>query len=148
MSEIKDTLTKTERISMTLLIIIGLIIATRGVYWITNYSTAVNESPFYQTLDSVAPLYIWGAPFLIGGSFLIIASFNIINQRTRKVFDIYLTIGGLVSGLSFFIISMASISNALNWMTPVQNICFSVGCFSLMIIGIASLWTNRKHNKN
>ena len=53
----KNVLTKAERISMTLLIIFGLISSIRGVYWITNYNTAVHESPFYEALDRVAPLY-------------------------------------------------------------------------------------------
>ena len=84
-----NVLSKAEKISMTLLIIVGLIVGIRGVYWITNYNTAVHESPFYETLDSVAPLYIWGVPFLLGGIFLILASTHIINQSTRKAFDIY-----------------------------------------------------------
>ena len=54
---------KTEKMSMILLTVFGIIISSRGVYWITNYSSAVHESPFYETLDRVAPLYIWGAPF-------------------------------------------------------------------------------------
>ena len=44
----KNVLTKAEKISMALLIIIGLISSIRGVYWVTNYSTAVHESPFYE----------------------------------------------------------------------------------------------------
>ena len=84
----KNVLTKAEKTSMTLLIIFGLISSTRGVYWITNYSTAVHESPFYEALDRVAPLYIWGVPFLLGGIFLILASTHIINQSTRKAFDV------------------------------------------------------------
>ena len=143
-----NVLSKAEKISMTLLIIVGLIVGIRGVYWITNYNTAVHESPFYETLDSVAPLYIWGVPFLLGGIFLILASTHIINQSTRKAFDIYIIFGGTVSGLSFTLIAMASINNSLNWLTPAQNVCFAVGFFTLSIIGIGSLWKSRTVKKN
>ena len=143
-----NVLSKAEKISMTLLIIVGLIVGIRGVYWITNYNTAVHESPFYETLDSVAPLYVWGVPFLLGGIFLILASTHIINQSTRKAFDVYIIFGGTISGLSFTLISMAAINNSLNWLTPAQNICFAVGFFTLSIIGIGSLWKNRTIKKH
>ena len=144
----KNVLTKAEKISMTLLIILGLISSIRGVYWITNYNTAVHESPFYEALDRVAPLYVWGVPFLLGGIFLILASTHIINQSTRKAFDIYIIIGGTISGLSFTLIAMAAINNSLNWLTPAQNVCFAVGFFTLSIIGIGSLWKSRTVKKN
>lgn len=146
--ENKNVLTKAERISITLLIIVGLMTGIRGSYWITNYNTAVHESPFYETLDRVAPLYVWGVPFLLGGIFLILASTHIINQSTRKAFDVYMIFGGTISGLSFTLISMAAINNSLNWLTPAQNICFAVGFFTLSIIGIGSLWKSRTVKKN
>ena len=144
----KNVLSKAEKISMTLLIILGLISSIRGVYWVTNYSTAVHESPFYEALDKVAPLYVWGVPFLLGGIFLILASTHIINQSTKKAFDVYIIIGGTISGLSFTLIAMAGINNSLNWLTPSQNVCFAVGFFTLSIIGIDSLWKNRIIKKN
>lgn len=146
--ENKNVLTKAEKISMTLLIIVGLMPSIRGSYWITNYNTAVHESPFYETLDRVAPLYVWGVPFLLGGIFLILASMHIINQSTRKAFDVYIIFGGTISGLSFTLISMAAINNSLNWLTPAQNICFAVGFFTLSIIGIGFLWKNRTIKKH
>lgn len=136
---------KTEKMSMILLTVFGIIISSRGVYWITNYSSAVHESPFYETLDRVAPLYVWGAPFLIGGILLMVASINIISQNTRRVFDILLVAGGFISGLSFLIISMASMASSFNWMTPVQNLCFAIGLFSLTWIGLDSLWKNKRN---
>lgn len=136
---------KTEKMSMILLTVFGIIISSRGVYWITNYSNAVHESPFYETLDRVAPLYIWGAPFLIGGILLMVASINIISQNTRRVFDVLLVAGGFISGLSFLIISMASMASSFNWMTPVQNLCFAIGLFSLTWIGLDSLWKNKRN---
>lgn len=146
--ENKNVLTEAEKILMTLLIIVGLMPSIRGTYWITNYSTAVHESPFYETLDKVAPLYVWGVPFLVGGIFLILAGTHIINQSTRKAFDVYIIFGGTISGLSFTLISMAAINNSLNWLTPAQNICFAVGFFTLSIIGIGSLWKSRTVKKN
>src|SRR5699024_3030954 len=104
----KNVLSKAEKISMALLIIVGLIVGIRAVYWITKYSTAVHEPPFYEALDRVAPLYVWGVPFLLGGIFLILASTHIINQSTRTAFDVYIIFGGTISGLSFTLISMAS----------------------------------------
>ena len=146
--ENKNVLTEAEKILMTLLIIVGLMPSIRGTYWITNYSTAVHESPFYETLDKVAPLYVWGVPFLVGGIFLILAGTHIINQSTRKAFDVYIIFGGTISGLSFTLISMAAINNSLNWLTPAQNVCFAVGFFTLSIIGIGSLWKSRTVKKN
>lgn len=143
-----NSLSKTEKISMIFLIISSLISSARGIYWIVNYNRAVHESPFYEALDRVAPLFVWGAPFLIGGILLILAGFNIVSQKVKRVFDVLLIAGGLVSGFSFLLIASASWSSALNWLTPVQNVCFSVGFFSLSWIGIDSLWKNKKTKKN
>lgn len=52
-----------EKLSTILLIILGLIPASRGVYWITNSQVAINDSPLYEKLDSIAPLFIWGFLF-------------------------------------------------------------------------------------
>lgn len=144
----ENVLTNTEKISVTLLIIIGLVVSTRGIYWITNYQAAVHESVFYEALDKVAPLYVWGAPFLIGGILIIIASLLILNQSAKKLFDIIITIGGTISGFSFLLIAMASMSNSLNWLTPALNTIFTVGFFTLSWIGIISLWKNRQAKKN
>lgn len=141
----KDTIfSESEKLSTVLLIIIGLIPTTRGVYWITNSSIAINESPLYQKLHSIAPLYVWGLPFLFGGLLLIIASIFIISLKTKKHYDILLVIGGFLCGSSFIIIAMASATNNLNWLTPVHNTCFSIGFFAITWIGISSLWNQKK----
>lgn len=143
-----DVLSRTEKISVALLIIVGLVVSIRGTYWITNYQAAVHESVFYEALDKVAPLYIWGTPFVIGGLFLILSSLLIINQSAKKMFDIFIIIGGTVSGFSFLLIAMASMNNSINWLTPALNVIFTVGFFTLSWIGINSLWKNRADKKN
>lgn len=133
-----------EKLSTILLIILGLIPASRGVYWITNSQVAINDSPLYEKLDSIAPLFIWGLPVLIGGLFLIMASIFIVSPKTKTYYYIFLIIGGLLCGLGSIVIAAASVENNLNWLTPVHNTCLSIGFFAITWIGISSLWNQKK----
>ncbi|XWX33944.1 tail protein [Staphylococcus phage PG-2021_46] len=133
-----------EKLSTILLIILGLIPASRGVYWITNSQVAINDSPLYEKLDSIAPLFIWGLPVLIGGLFLIMASIFIVSPKTKTHYYIFLIIGGLLCGLGSIVIAAASVENNLNWLTPVHNTCLSIGFFAITWIGISSLWNQKK----
>src|SRR5699024_8135769 len=144
----KNVLTKAEKISMTLLIILGLVSSIRGVYWITNYNTAVHKSPFYEALDRVALLYVWGVPFLLGGIFLILVSTHIINQSRRKALVIYIIVSGTISRLSFTLIVLKYINNSFNRLTPAKNIGLSLGCFTRTRIEIGSLFKKRTDIQN
>lgn len=136
-----------EKLSTILLIILGLLPASRGVYWITNSEIAINDSPLYMKLDSLAPLFVWGIPLLIGGILLILSSVFIVTPKTRNYYYIFLAIGGFLCGIFSIIIATASVENNLNWMTPVHNTCLSIGFFTITWIGTSSLW-NRNHKKN
>ena len=133
-----------EKLSTILLIIFGLLPSSRGVYWITNSQVAINDSPLYRELNSIAPLFVWGLPMLIGGLFLIVASIFIISQKTRKYYYLFIIIGGLLCGLGSIVIAAASVENNLNWLTPVHNTCLSIGFFAITWIGINSLWNQKK----
>lgn len=133
-----------EKLSTILLIIIGLLPTSRGVYWIVSTESAINDSPLYVKLDSIAPLFVWGIPLLIGGLCLIISSIFIVSTKTRRYYYISLIVGGLLCGIGSLIIAAASVENNLNWLTPVHNTCLSIGFFALTWIGTRSLWNQKK----
>lgn len=136
-----------EKLSTILLIILGLLPASRGVYWITNSEIAVNDSPLYMKLDSLAPLFVWGIPLLIGGILLILSSVFTVTPKTQNYYHIFLAIGGFLCGIFSIIIAAASVENNLNWITPAHNTFLSIGFFTITWIGISSLW-NHNHKKN
>ncbi len=142
----KDTIfSESEKLSTVLLIIFGLLPLSRAIYWFANSSNAVCESPFYEKLNSIAPLFVWGIPFLIGSILIIVASVFIISTTTKKYFNIFVSIGGFICGIGFAVIAAASVENNINWLTPVHNTCYTVGFLALTWIGISPLWNNHRH---
>lgn len=143
-------LSKTERLLVPCLFVFGSIVGSRGFYWIVNGDAARNDSPFYRTLDNVFPLWVWGIPFVIAGLMFFLASVFVVSLNTKKTFDIFLTIGSLISAISFTLLALASTGdgNAVNWLTPTQNTIFAVGFYILTLTGVSFLWRSIKTKRN
>lgn len=143
-------LSKTERLLVPCLFVFGAIVGSRGFYWIVNGDAAKNDSPFYRTLDNVFPLWVWGIPFVIAGLMFFLASVFVVSLNTKKTFDIFLTIGSLISAISFTLLALASAGdgNAVNWLTPTQNTIFAVGFYILTLTGVSFLWRSIKTKRN
>ena len=104
---------------------LGVFVDIRGVYWFTSQEKVINESDFYRALNEVMPIWIWGLLLLVFGTFLILSSLFFGKRSVNNISDYFMLIGGLGSAIIHFLMSSASVYNALNWITPAQFVAMT-----------------------
>ena len=101
---------------------LGVFVDVRGLYWFTSPESVIKESAFYEALNNVMSIWIWGLLLLIFGTCLILSSLFFGKRSVKKTSDYFMLIGGLGSAIIHFLMSSAAVYNALNWLTPAQMI--------------------------
>ena len=138
----EEHLSMSESIASTLLLAIGMLTTARGTYWAFNPENT-NDSTLYKSLEAVMPLWGWAIGFVIGGLLLILSSWYLPRRNIKKRFAITLLIGGGISSASYFIVAIAGFGNAINWLTPMQLIIFSMATLMLAFFGGTMLWQKK-----
>ena len=138
----EEQLSVSESIASTLLLALGLLTTARGTFWMFN-SENTSDSNLYASLAGVMPLWAWAIGFVIGGLLLILSSWYLPRRNIKKRFAVTLLIGGGLSSASYFIVAIAGFGNAVNWLTPMQLIIFSMSTLMLAFFGGTMLWQKR-----
>ena len=111
-----------DRLATLSLFSLGVFVDIRGLYWFISPENVIKESAFYQALNDVMPIWIWGLLLLIFGTCLILSSLFFGKRSVNNTSDYFMLIGGLGSAIIHFLMSSAAVYNALNWLTPAQMI--------------------------
>ncbi|WP_242692896.1 hypothetical protein [Staphylococcus nepalensis] len=111
-------LTLSEMIASTLLFGTGLFTFWRGLFWTIEQDSVLGDSAFYQELHQLMPIWIWGILFMLAGLSLVCASYLLPKKNQKSYW--FITIGSFISFIMYFIITSASVYNALNWLSPIQ----------------------------
>ena len=138
----EEQLSTPESIASTLLIALGMLTAARGIFWMFN-SDNTNDIKLYASLAAVMPLWGWAIGFFIGGMLIILSSWYLPCRDIKKRFAVTLFIGGGLSSASYFIVAIAGFGSAVNWLTPMQLIIFSMSTLMLAFFGGMMLWQKR-----
>ena len=138
----EEQLSMSESIASTLLLALGLLTSARGAFWMFN-SENTSDSELYASLAAVMPLWSWAIGFFVGGILIILSSWYIPRRNIKKRFAITLLLGGGLSSASYFIVAIAGFGNAVNWLTPMQLIIFSMATLMLAFFGGAQLWQKK-----
>lgn len=138
----EEHLSMSESIASTLLLALGMLTTARGTYWVFNAENT-KDSKLYASLAEVMPLWAWAIGFVIGGLLLILSSWYLPRRNIKKRFAVTLLIGGGLSSASYFIVAIAGFGNAINWLTPMQLIIFSMSTLMLAFFGGTMLWQKR-----
>ena len=138
--DIDKKMSYAEIIASIMLFGSGLLTVERGLFWIVETDESMVDSNLYTTLSYVMPLWSWGLVFAIGGAFVILSSWKLPKRDTAISFAWLLLIGGLVSSVAYFIITIAGFGSATNWLTPVQYITLSGMNGMLAFLGGLRVW--------
>lgn len=111
-----------QKLATLSLFSLGVFVDIRGLYWFTSPENVIKESAFYQALNDVMSIWIWGLLLLIFGTCLILSSLFFGKRSVNNTSDYFMLIGGLGSAIIHFLMSSAAVYNALNWLTPAQMI--------------------------
>lgn len=98
----------------------GLLMFERGFFWTKEQNTVLNDSEFYLALHQVMPIWLWGVLGMLFSLFIIIAPVFLPKQQVSNKFNFLLILGGSGNAIYYFLLTSASIFNAINWLTPVQ----------------------------
>lgn len=98
----------------------GLLMFERGFFWAKEQNTVLNDSEFYLALHQVMPIWLWGVLGMIFSFFIILAPVFLPKQQVSDKFNFLLILGGSGNAIYYFLLTSASIFNAINWLTPVQ----------------------------
>ena len=101
---------------------LGVFVDIRGLNGSLGPKIVTKGGAFYQALNDVMPIWIWGLLLLIFGTCLILSSLFFGKQYVKNTSDYFMLIGGLGSAIIHFLMSSAAVYNALNWLTPAQMI--------------------------
>ena len=114
-----------DKLATLSLIGLGVFVDIRGFYWFISPERVIEESAFYQALNDVMPIWIWGLLLLIFGTCLVFSSLFFGKRSVNNVSNYFMLIGGLGSSIIHFLMSSAAVYNALNWITPAQLIAIT-----------------------
>ncbi|MEQ7790766.1 hypothetical protein [Staphylococcus nepalensis] len=115
-----ENFTVRDKLATLSLFGLGAFVDVRGLSWFTSPESVVKESAFYEALNDVMSIWIWGLLLLIFGTCLILSSLFFGKRSVKKTSDYFMLIGGLGSAIIHFLMSSAAVYNAINWLTPAQ----------------------------
>ena len=98
----------------------GLLMFERGFFWTKEQNTVLQDSEFYLALHQVMPIWLWGVLGMIFSLFIILAPVFLPKQQVSNKFNFLLILGGSGNAIYYFLLTSASIFNAINWLSPVQ----------------------------
>lgn len=98
----------------------GLLMFERGFFWTKEQNTVLNDSEFYLALHQVMPIWLWGVLGMLFSLFIILAPIFLPKQQISNKFNFLLIFGGSGNTIYYFLLTSASVFNAINWLTPVQ----------------------------
>lgn len=131
-----------EILSSTLLFGFGLFTFWRGLFWFIEQESIIGDSAFYEELDGWFQIWIWGVLFMGAGVSLIISSYLL--PKRNELSYLLVMIGGVITSIMYFIITSASVYNAINWLSPLQFSTMSAMFLVVAFFGGYSFYDRRK----
>ena len=132
-----------DRLATLSLFGLGVFVDIRGLYWFVSPENVTKESAFYQALNDVMPIWIWGLLLLVFGTCLILSSLLFGKRSINNYSSYFMLIGGLGSAIIHFLMSSASVYNALNWLTPAQLIVITAWLGFVGFLGGLGIYERR-----
>lgn len=125
-------------------LLLGATVTGRGVLWFTAQELVLRDSPLYAALHTVMPIWVWGLIAMVTGLILLLSSFHVTSMETSLKYYYYSCIGGLSSSVFYFFMVVASLNNAINWLTPYNFLLLTVWTGIVGFIGGAEIYARRK----
>lgn len=139
MKAYEEGLSPVEKILFIVTFCFGFSTSIRGGYWTFNLN-ATNDSELYESLNNLLSLHLWGALFLLSGILLMMSAFFIFKHEVSNTFYTLLMFGGIIGSVPYAFLGMAGMENAINVITPGQNIVYFGMMFLCGYIGGSTLW--------
>ncbi|MGF0029286.1 hypothetical protein ACQRBQ_01365 [Staphylococcus pasteuri] len=117
----------------------GILMFERGFFWAKEQEDVLDDSQFYIALHNIMPIWVWGILGMVFSLMLIIAPFFLPKREMNNVFNYLILIGGAGNGLFYFLMTLASIFHAINWLTPLQFSTLAVVNIMVSVLGVIGI---------
>ncbi|MCJ1667869.1 hypothetical protein MT339_05430 [Staphylococcus sp. NRL 19/737] len=141
-NNIKD-LTFAEIIAAVMVFSYGSREFIRGFFWTKEQGSVLDDSDFYIALHHIMPIWTWGIVVMIAALIMMISAVYLSSSDQNARSSWLLLIGGLMSGVLYFLMTSASLYHAINWLTPAQMGLMSATGFVVSYIGGADIVRRR-----
>ncbi|KYH14871.1 hypothetical protein [Staphylococcus kloosii] len=138
------TLNFIETLAVVLLFSHGFRMGWRGLFFVKERESVLNDSPFYVALDHFMAIWIWGVILLICGILIMISSIFVTSHAYNNICATLLVVGGFISFMTYMFLTSGSIYNAINWLTPIQMAQMAGTSLVIAFIGGVKLFATRK----
>ncbi|MBZ8174747.1 hypothetical protein [Staphylococcus delphini] len=136
--------TFSETIAFVLIFGLGAFTFVRALFWSYEQNEVINDSEFYTKLNEVMPIWLWGVLLMIASLILMLSVFFLPKQPYSNVCNYLLLFGGFSTAIMYFLMTSASIFNAINWLTWAQFAVLTVVCGAIGFLGGAAIYERRK----
>ncbi|EGQ3673316.1 hypothetical protein I0611_001350 [Staphylococcus pseudintermedius] len=136
--------TFSETIAFVLIFGLGAFTFVRALFWSYEQDQVVNNSEFYLKLHEVMPIWLWGVMLMIASIILMLSVFFLPKQPYNNVCNYLLLFGGFSTAIMYFLMTSASIFNAINWLTWAQFAVLTVVCGAIGFLGGAAIYERRQ----
>lgn len=116
----------------------------RGLFWFVSQDSVINDSQFYTKLHEVMPIWLWGILLMIIAVKLFVAAFFIPSEKYSNVCNWLFVAGGIGAAVMYFLMTSASIFNAINWLTWAQFAVLTAKSAAMAFIGGVGLRESRR----
>ncbi|HAR5802652.1 TPA: hypothetical protein I1516_001042 [Staphylococcus pseudintermedius] len=123
---------------------LGAFTFVRALFWSYEQDEVVNNSEFYLKLHEVMPIWMWGVLLMIASLILMFSVFFLPKQPYNNVCNYLLMFGGFSTAIMYFLMTSASIFNAINWLTWAQFAVLTVVCGAIGFLGGAAIYERRQ----
>ncbi|EGQ0325914.1 hypothetical protein ACSBDS_002179 [Staphylococcus pseudintermedius] len=123
---------------------LGAFTFVRALFWSYEQDEVVNNSEFYLKLHEVMPIWLWGVLLMIASIILMLSVFFLPKQPYNNVCNYLLLFGGFSTAIMYFLMTSASIFNAINWLTWAQFAVLTVVCGAIGFLGGAAIYERRQ----
>ncbi|HEC2144673.1 TPA: hypothetical protein R1962_001879 [Staphylococcus delphini] len=136
--------TFSETIAFVLIFGLGAFTFVRALFWSYEQNEVINDSEFYTKLNEVMPIWLWGVLLMIASLILMLSAFFLPKQPYNNVCNYLLMFGGFSTAIMYFLMTSASIFNAINWLTWAQFAVLTVVCGAIGFLGGAAIYERRQ----
>ncbi|EIS6535454.1 hypothetical protein LN325_002234 [Staphylococcus pseudintermedius] len=123
---------------------LGAFTFVRALFWSYEQDEVINDSEFYTKLNEVMPIWLWGVLLMIASLILMLSVFFLPKQPYNNICNYLLLFGGFSTAIMYFLMTSASIFNAINWLTWAQFAVLTVVCGAIGFLGGATIYERRQ----
>ncbi|EZY61444.1 hypothetical protein [Staphylococcus aureus] len=133
-----------EIVGAIMLFSFGFGVLFRGIFWVKEQNDVLDDSDFYLALHEVMPIWIWGVLVGVAGLFIMVATVFLASSEENTRCSWLLLIGGVLTGVLYFLMTSASVYHAINWLSTVHFAIMSTTGFIVAFIGGADIYARKK----